>query len=39
MVSVTWVPRSKQELIQTARDRLPRELTEEEKQHFHMTAE
>jgi hypothetical protein len=30
---------SEQELIQTARDRLPRELNDAEKQHFHMTTE
>jgi hypothetical protein len=38
MVSVTWVARSKQELIQTARDRLPRELKDAEKQHFHVAT-
>ena len=29
----------RQELIETARARLPRELTEAEKQHFHMMAQ
>jgi energy-coupling factor transporter ATP-binding protein EcfA2 len=38
-VQMTWVPRSKQELIATARARLPRELTEAEKRHFHLTTE
>ncbi len=34
-----WPARSKQELIETARARLPRELTEAEKQHFHVRTE
>ncbi len=38
-VRVTWVGRSKQELIETARARLPRELTEEEKRHFYVTTQ
>jgi WD40 repeat protein len=32
-----WPARSRQKLIATARARLPRELTEAEKQHFHVT--
>ena len=38
-VRVTWVPRSKQELIETARARLPRELSEAEKRRFHLTPD
>jgi hypothetical protein len=34
-----WPARNKRELIETARARLPRELTEAEKRHFHVTAE
>jgi hypothetical protein len=36
---VTWLPRSKEELIETARARLPRELTEEERRRFHLAVE
>ncbi len=31
-----WPARSKQQLIETARARLPRELTEVERRHFHV---
>jgi WD domain, G-beta repeat len=34
-----WPARGKQELIETARVRLPRELTDAEKQHFHVTTQ
>jgi predicted nucleic acid-binding Zn ribbon protein len=36
---VTWITRTKQELIETARARLPRELTEEERRRFYLTAD
>ena len=36
-VRVTWVGRSRQELIETARARLPRELTAEERRRFYLT--
>jgi hypothetical protein len=36
---VTWVPRTKQELIETARARLPCELTDEERRRFHVAVE
>ena len=35
-VRVIRVPRTKQELIETARARLPRELTDEERRRFHL---
>ena len=35
-VRVTWIPRTKQELIETARARLPRPLTEEERRRFYL---
>jgi WD40 repeat protein len=38
-IRVTWIGRSKQELIQTARARLPRGLTEEEKRRFYLTTD
>jgi hypothetical protein len=38
-VRVTWIGRSKQELIDTARARLPRELTEDERRRFYLTVE
>jgi WD40 repeat protein len=38
-VRVTWVPRTKQELIETARARLPRKLTAEERRRFHLAVE
>jgi WD40 repeat protein len=38
-VAVDWIGRDKQELIETARERLPRELTEAEKQRFHISPE
>lgn len=38
-VRVPWIGRSKQELIETARARLPRELTEEEKRRVYLTTE
>ncbi len=38
-VRVTWVSNSQKELIETAHSRLPRELTEAEKRHFHVTTE
>jgi WD40 repeat protein len=36
---ITWIGRSKQELIETARARLPRELTEEERRRFYLAVE
>jgi WD40 repeat protein len=36
-IRVTWIPESKEELIETARARLPRELTEQEKRRYHLT--
>jgi hypothetical protein len=36
---VTWIGRSKQELIETARARLPRDLTDEERRRYHLTLE
>jgi WD40 repeat protein len=38
-VRVTWIGRSKQELIDTARARLPRELTDEERRRFYLTTD
>jgi WD40 repeat protein len=38
-VRVTWIPRSKQELIATALARLPRELTGAEKRRFYLTTD
>jgi WD40 repeat protein/ABC-type dipeptide/oligopeptide/nickel transport system ATPase subunit len=38
-VTVTWVPHSKQELIETAYKWLPRKLTEAERRYFHVTTE
>ncbi len=38
-VRVTWIGRSKQELIETARARLPRELTEAEKRRFYLITD
>ena len=38
-VRVTWIGRGKQELIATARERLPRQLTEEERRRFYLTTD
>jgi WD40 repeat protein len=38
-VRVTWIGRTRQELIDTARARLPRELTEAERRRFHLTTD
>jgi hypothetical protein len=38
-VWVIWIGRTRQELIETARARLPRELTEEERRRFYLAAE
>jgi WD40 repeat protein len=38
-VRVTWIGRDKKELIGTAHARLPRELTEDEKRRFYLTAQ
>jgi WD40 repeat protein len=34
-----WIGRNRRELIETARSRLPRELTEEERRQFYLAAE
>ena len=38
-VRVTWIGHSKEELIETARARLPRELTKEARRRFYLTTE
>jgi predicted NACHT family NTPase len=38
-VRVTWIGRSEQELVETARARLPRELTDEERRRFDLTTD
>ena len=38
-VRVTWIGRNKEELIETARARLPRELTDEERRRFYLATE
>jgi hypothetical protein len=38
-VRVPCIGRSKEELIETARARLPRELTEAEKRRFYLTTD
>ncbi|MEM7042840.1 MAG: hypothetical protein AAF543_08520, partial [Pseudomonadota bacterium] len=38
-VRVTWVGSSKKELIERARERLPREMTDEEKRRFYIAVD
>ncbi len=38
-VRVAWIPCTKEELIETARARLPRELTKEARRRFYLTTE
>jgi WD40 repeat protein len=38
-IRVTWIGRNKQELMKTARARLPRELSEEERRRFYLAIE
>jgi WD40 repeat protein len=38
-VRVTWIGRSKQELIEAARAKLPRDLTEDERRLYYLAAE
>ena len=38
-VRISWIGRTKQELKETARARLPRQLTDDERRRFHLAVE